>query len=244
MSQRSASGSIRTLIAFGLLLLVSANGAAQRMPLSLVEGTSYVRRTIAADGSERACHFLDVGRAEIVGSEMLAELVIRPCQFSADGGKTLRTTVQCRLEDAEMAMNFFAFGGADGSRVRIQVTSGDFFSPGVNPADASLPDVRLDVAIEEGAWGWLGGRTRIDLENRVVTSPSGAPRSAGYSITETVRLRAYVLGVRVRNARYRSEEIYAPGGALIRHAVTGADGTITILERAASASNGPAPSLR
>ena len=36
------------------------------------------------------------------------------------------------------------------------------------------------------------------------------------TLTEAVRLRAYVLGVRVKNDRYRAEETLLPGGGLAR----------------------------
>jgi len=213
------------LVALALCLGASAV-AAQQMPLALVEGSRYTRRTVDAQGAEGACQTLAVGSVVVAGEEMAATLTVRPCD--GDAADVSETTIRCRVDDAGMVMNVVALLGPEGRDLALRVTGDALLYPGPPTQRVALDDVTLEADIERGTLGFLGGRTRIDFENRVAR-PSATDAPAGaYTVTEAVRLRAYVLGVRVKNDRYRAEETLLPGGGLLRQVLTSDGGSIVL----------------
>ena len=221
----SARSSWPALVALALCLGASAV-AAQQMPLALVEGSRYTRRTVDAQGAEGACQTLEVGSVVVTGEEMAATLTVRPCD--GDAADVSETTIRCRVDDAGMVMNVVALLGPEGRDLALRVTGDALLYPGPPTQRVALDDVTLEADIERGTLGFLGGRTRIDFENRVAR-PSATDAPAGaYTVTEAVRLRAYVLGVRVKNDRYRAEETLLPGGGLLRQVLTSDGGSIVL----------------
>ena len=226
LSQRSARSSRTALVALALCLGASAV-AAQQMPLALVEGSRYTRRTVDAQGAEGACQTLVVGSVVVTGEEMAATLTVRPCD--GDAADASETTIRCRVGDAGMVMNVVALLGPEGRDLALRVTGDALLYPGPPSQRVALDDVTLEADIERGTLGFLGGRTRIDFLNRMaLPSATDAPAGA-YSVTETVRLRAYVLGIRVKNARYQAEETLLPDGGLLRQVLTSSDGGSIVL---------------
>lgn len=217
-----------------LLLSLGPPGAvAQRMPLALVEGSRYARLTTDAQGREEACQSLTVSRLATEGAELVATLAVIPCDAAA--GESTQSTIRCRIEDAEMVMNAVALLGPEGRDVAVRATGTAVLYPDLPAEPTTLDDVALDVTVESGTLGFLGGRSRIDLtERRASPEAAGTPRESGaYTVTEAVRLRAYVLGIRVKDRRYRAEHTLLPDGRLVRQVLTDADGTTITLERTA-----------
>lgn len=215
-----------------LLLSLGPPGAvAQRMPLALVEGSRYTRLTTDAQSQEEACQNLTVGRLATEGTELVATLAVSPCDSAA--GESAQSTIRCRIEDAEMVMNAVALLGPEGRDVAVRATGAAVLYPDLPARPTALDDVALDVTVESGTLGFLGGRSRIDLtERRASPEAAGATRESGaYTVTEAVRLRAYVLGIRVKDRRYRAEHTLLPDGRLVRQVLTDADGTTITLER-------------
>lgn len=216
-----------------LLLNLGPPGAvAQRMPLALVEGSRYARLTTDAQGREEACQSLTVSRLATEGTELVATLTVSPCDAGA-AGESAQGTIRCRIEDAEMVMNAVALLGPEGRDVAVRATGTAVLYPDPPAETTALDDAALDVTVESGTLGFLGGRSRIDLtERRASPEAAGAPRESGaYTVTEAVRLRAYVLGIRVKDRRYRAEHTLLPDGRLVRQVLRSADGTTITLER-------------
>ena len=216
-------------VVLGVLALWAAPLAAQQMPLALVEGSRYTRQSVSAEGAEGACQTLDVGpvTVTVTGDEMAATLTVRSCD--EDAADASETTIRCRVDEARMVMNVVALLGPEGRDLALRVTGDALFYPGPPAQRVALDDVTLEANVERGALGFLGGRSRVDFQNRVAR-PSATDAPAGaYTVTETVRLRAYVLGVRVKNVRYRAEETLLSGGRLVRQVLTSSDGGSIVL---------------
>ncbi len=234
---RPPARATRTALAALALSLGASAVAAQQMPLALVEGSRYTRRTVDAPGAEGACQTLEVGAVVVTGEEMAATLTVRPCD--GDAADASETTIRCRVDEAGMVMNVVALLGPEGRDLALRVTGDALLYPGPPAERVALDDVTLEADVVRGTLGFLGGRSRVDFQNRVAR-PSATDAPAGaYTVTETVRLRAYVLGVRVKNARYRAEETLLPGGGLVRQVLTSSDGGSVVLALA----DGPRQSL-
>lgn len=223
-------GTVGATLAVLLLSLGPSAAEAQRMPLALVEGSRYTRRTTDAQGGEEACQELAVGRLATDGTELVATLAVSPCGSGA-ASESARGTIRCRTEDAEMVMTAMALLGPEGRDVALRASGGAVLYPGPPAEPTALDDASLDVTVESGTLGFLGGRSRIDLtERRVYPEVDGDLQKAGaYTVTEAVRLRAYVLGIRVKDRRYQAVHTLLPDGHLIRQVLTGTDGTTITL---------------
>lgn len=229
-----AIGHLESAVLILLLLSVALSvgtASAQKMPLALVEGSRYTRRTINAQGREEACQEIEVSRLAPEGTELVATLSARPCEAAADSSASSRATIRCQIEDAGMVMNAVALLGPEGRSVTLRVTGGAVFYPAPPAEPVPLGDVTLEADVVRGVLGFLGGRSRIDLQDRQAR-PSALDAPAGaFTITETVRLRAYVLGVRVKDRRYRAAHTLLPDGRLVRQILTDPDGGMITLER-------------
>lgn len=219
-----------TLAALALSLSIPSV-AAQQMPLALVEGSRYTRRTVDAQGEEEACQTLEVGRVAVTGDEMAATLAVRPCASATGADDVSQTTIRCQVEDAEMVMNVVALLGPEGRNLRLRVTGGALLYPGPPTEPTALDDVAMEADVVSGTLGFLGGRSRIDVEDRLMRPSATAAPTGAYTITETIRLRAYVLGVRVKSTRYRAEETLLPDGRLVRQVLTNPNGGTITLDR-------------
>jgi len=230
-SRRVTSGLRRpTGLALAVLLLSAGTATAQQMPLALVEGSQYTRRTVDAQGREEACQAIEVSRLATDGAEVVATLTVRPCE--AEGaGDAVRGTIRCRVDDAGMVMNAVALLGPEGRNVALRVTGGAVLYPGPPAQPTALDPVTLEATVESGTLGFLGGRSRIDLEDRRARSAATGASPGAYTVTEVVRLRAYVLGIRVRDRRYRAEHTLLPDGRLLRQVLTNPDGGTITLDR-------------
>lgn len=231
----TTSGLRRPLgLALALVLLTVGTVVAQQMPLALVEGSQYTRRTIDAQGREEACQQLDVSRLAAEGTELVATLTVSPCEVGTTGDSA-RGTIRCRMEDAGMVMSAVVLLDPEGRSVSLRTMGDAVLYPGPPTEPAELPSVSLDAVVESGTIGFLGGRSRIDLtERRAAPDSAGDPPeglAGSYTVTEAVRLRAYVLGIRVKDRRYRAEHRLRPDGRLLFQVLTASDGTTITLER-------------
>jgi hypothetical protein len=150
--------------------------------------------------------------------------------YNEDGvvADTLRTTITCRADAARMAMNITALLDPANRRYDVRVTGENLRYPRHARTHTTLPDVEMEVQVEDGMIGFLGGKSRIHVrDRRVQPSPEGIP----FTVHETLHMRFYVLGIKVRDRTYDMEEtIVAPEG-VVRLVLTGPEGYRTVLER-------------
>lgn len=222
---------IRTRITAAVLLALGVAGWAvpvraqgRAMPLLLVEGNRYERRTLDAQGQLTETQTLEVGRVRQRDGEIEVAVTVVGSDETGAATDTVRTTIRCRVEDADMAMSVLALTGAAGRPVQLRVTGGEILYPS-SPDEARLPPVSLEATVERGVVGFLGGKSRIALRDRTVRPGP----SAGYTLTSQLELKFYVLGIRVRSRSYRMEETVDPERGLIRQVLTSSDGGSVVL---------------
>jgi hypothetical protein len=210
-----------------------AQSAADRdstaMPLVLLEGSQYKRQVFASDGTREEYQEVTVSRLQRTGDQA-TEAEVTFYNYNADGiaTDTLRTTITCRNDAAQMAMNITALLRPAGSRYDVRVTGEDLRYPRHDNASSPLPDVNMEVRVEDGMIGFLGGKSRIHLRDRHVRpAPEGTP----FTVQETLHMRFYVLGIKVRDRTYDLEETIAAPEGVVRLVLTGPEGYRTILEQ-------------
>ncbi len=204
------------------------------MPLFLVEGNRYERRSFDADGTLEEVETLEIGQLSQLAEELEITVVSRSFLPSGEATDSVRTTIRCQPEGANMVMNLFALIKPEGRSVRLRFEGGEINYP-TTPTPTSLPDISLEARVEEGVVGFLGGRSQIVISNRTLTDDiaGGAGNSElqdAYSITSRIEMKSYVLGIRMRSRSYESIETVSPDRGLIRQRLTADDGSTTSLE--------------
>ena len=137
------------------------------MPLLLIQGNRYERRTLDEQGRLQKSQDLEVGSISRTDDEIEVAVTVVSSDEAGDPADAVRTTIRCRVEDADMVMSVLALVGAEGRRVRVRVTGGEILYPS-SPAADRLPPVELEATVEQGVVGFLGGRSRIALRDRTV----------------------------------------------------------------------------
>lgn len=98
--------------------------------------------------------------------------------------------------------------------------------PARAPDSGLPPDISVEVKVRQGVLRVFGARTRITLaDRRIAAAPVAALPTGVYPITSRAELRAYALGIRVRRARFESEELVDPNEGALPHILTREDGS-------------------
>lgn len=118
-------------------------------------------------------------------------------------------------EDAqeEAALQIVGYLGSD-SRVSLDFLDHTVIYPAESCHDQDLPPVRLNLSAMGGLVDLLGGRAEIRITDRTCRS---AEDGESYFIEADLRMKVYLLGVRLRNQRYRSRQLVDPQRGLVRH---------------------------
>lgn len=227
-----ASG-VLAVMATSLTWSAPVHGQGAGMPIFLVEGNRYERKTFDAEGVLEGLQKLEIGQVSRVDEELEITVISRSFDPSGEATDSVQTTIRCRPEGADMVMNLLALIKPEGRSVRLRLNGGEIVYP---TAPAPLPDVVLEAKVEEGVVGFLGGRSQIVLRNRtvtddVVTAPGVSDPEGAYSIFSRIDMTFYVLGIRMGSKSYDAIETLAPGRGLIRQLLTAEDGSVVSILR-------------
>ncbi len=215
------------------LVFAPGEGTAQesKMPIVLVDGALFARRTLDVEGSVSKYQEVEVGRLERSADQIGVEVTLYNFDDQGAASDTLMSTIWCTDQAVDMVMNFLAVVDPKGSRVRLRMVGGEIAYP-IGPGGVgALADVNLNAKVEEGVLGLLGAKSRLSLKNRVLLPVSDGPELTSYSINETLLLRAYVLGIKVKEQVFQIETTIIPGQGLMQQVVTAPDGSSVRLER-------------
>lgn len=193
------------------------------MPLALFEGDQYTRQTFAPNGTQEGHQKVTVSRLQRAGDQAM-EMEVTSYNHNEDGGvtDTLRTTITCRNDAAQIAMSPYGQTvrrARDGGGPSLSPPGGGVvFSPQCRNGDSS-----------GGRDDWVsGGKSRIHLSDRQVRP---TPEGASFTVQETLNMRFYVLGMKVRERTYDLEETIAAPEGVVRLVLRGPEGYQTILEQ-------------
>ncbi len=233
VSWRHIPGILAVTVATSLTWFAPVHAQGAGMPIFLVEGNQYERRTFDAEGTLEGLQKLEISQVSRVDEELEITVISRSFDTSGEATDSVQTTIRCRPESASMVMNLLALVEPEGRSVRLRL-KGDEIAYPTAPDTTLLPDISLEAKVEEGVVGFLGGRSQIVLTNRMVADPIAVARGdsdpeGAYSIISRIEMRFYVLGIRVRSKSYDAVETVAPGRGLIRQVLTAEDGSYTSL---------------
>lgn len=223
---------IRSLFVAVLGLLAATSATAQGrsdMPLFLVEGNQYARRSFDEQGRLTQRQQLEISRVRAAGDDMEVVVTLWSYDEAGQPTNTVRTTIRCKTQDAGMVMNVMALIRPEGRRVEVRLTGGEVRYPRAPTGPGTLPPVTLEANVEQGVLGFLGGKSRIRLRDRTIQAAAGP--SSAYTITEWLDLKFYVLGVKVRERSYHAEQAIDPEQGLVQQTLTAPDGSYVSIER-------------
>lgn len=118
-------------------------------------------------------------------------------------------------EDAqeEAALQIVGYLGSD-SRVSLDFLDQTVIYPAGLCHDQDLPPVRLNLSAAGGLADLLGGRAEIRITDRTCRS---AGDGESYFIEADLQMKVYLMGIRLRNERYRSRQLVDPQQGLVQH---------------------------
>lgn len=222
------TGGVLAVMATSLTWSAPVHGQSAGMPIFLVEGNGYERRTFDAEGTLKGLQKLEIGQVSRVDEELEITVASRSFDPSGEATDSVQTTIWCRPEGADMVVNLLALIEPEGRSVRLRLNGSEIVYP---TAPVPLPDVVLEAKVEEGMVGFLGGRSQIVLRNRtvtddVVTAPGVSDPEGAYSIFSRIDMN----GIRIRSKSYDAIETLAPGRGLIRQLLTAEDGSAVSIQ--------------
>ncbi len=206
----------------------------QEMPLFLIEGSRYARQSFDVNGDLERSQRLEISRLSRREESLEVQVTLYGSEENGQTPDTVRTTIQCRIREANMVMNVLSLILPEGRRVSVRVTGGEVLYPFRPPVPDTLEDVTLEVRVKQGIVGFLGGKSRMHFRNRRLqpsTFSSVPEEKVYYTITEDLHVNFYALGIKVRERSYRVEETIQPDLGLVRHVLRAPDGSYVLLER-------------
>lgn len=195
-----------------------------RMLLGMLAGHRYERVTVDAKGALVDKSVLDIGRITRDAGELSVPL--RVAVYKDDAlQKEFTSTWTCAPDASSMVMSILVFGtDLDQPRMRLETKGSPLAYPSGLPPSGALADLSIELKVKQGFLRVFGARTRITLsERRITTDSSGSPPGT-YTIVSRVELRAYAWGLRIKRARFTSEETISPSEGLLRHVLRREDG--------------------
>jgi len=210
------------------------------MLLSALQGHQYERVAYDSNGTLTDRAVLSIGRLTMEAGELSVPLTGEVYENDAIA-RRFSSTWTCAPEAGAMLMSILVFGEQLGKpRLRLVTTGAPLVYPTEVPASGMLPDLTLEMRVQQGFLRFLGARTRITMsDRRIAFSPAAVTEGAAtrtYTITSRVELRAYAWGIRVRRTPFQGEETVDPEGGLLRHVLRREDGGYSALRRLSPAS--------
>lgn len=202
------------------------------MLMEKIAAHRYERRAYDQDGTLTGRALFDISRiVEAADRSGDLQLYIKVERFD-DADRSIGTDEvvwSCNPGAARMFMNLLILlGDTAKQNLRLDVESAPLIYPAAYSPGATLEDLVLNIRIKRGILSLLGTGTRLTLSNRMLlpleASESPADRS-GFRIVSDIEAKVYVLRLRVKRRRMRSEEWLDTENGLIRQVVTFSDGS-------------------
>jgi hypothetical protein len=118
------------------------------------------------------------------------------------------TTYQCNPDDENVLLSVFTFNPKE-QKVSVSAKSGDFKRFYDLDANKMLRSLDLALYIESGLLNFLGSKNSISINNRFLSK-----NEQGWDISENIRIKAYLLGIKIKTIDYKVMEYLTKDGLL------------------------------
>lgn len=118
------------------------------------------------------------------------------------------TTYQCNPDDANVLLSVFTFNPKE-KKISVSAKSSDFKKLYDLDANKMLRSLDLTLYIETGLLNFLGSKNSININNRSLNK-----NAQGWIIAENIRIKAYLLGIKIKTIDYKVMEYLTKDGLL------------------------------
>ena len=116
------------------------------------------------------------------------------------------TTYRCRPDDASVMVMAFPFSNPKSKETEINTTSNSFNE--LYDLD-NLEDVELEMSFDSGLLDFFGSKSKIKIYDRILES-----KGNGISIKSKINIKAYAIGIRIKQLDYDVNEMLNDKGLL------------------------------
>lgn len=176
------------------------------MLIAHISGRSIVRENFDEKGIFLNKQTFNAG--EVLKENGYYEIKVITELFDKDKKSTdkYRTTYRCRPEDANIMVMAFPFSNPKSKETEINTTSNSFNK--LYDLD-NLADVELELTFDSGLLDFFGSKSKIRIYNRVLKS-----NGKSISISSKINIKAYAIGIRIKQLDYVVYEILNEKGLL------------------------------
>lgn len=198
----------RHLILYFLLLLFSNTLRAQdkEMFIEQISGKTITRENFENGGKFTGRQVFTAEKMGQSGGSFFVNINTKIYDETQKLQSTYTTTYQCKPEESNVLLSVFTLNPKK-QKISVSVKFGDFKK--LYDLNDLLRSLSLTMYIESGILNFLGSKNNIDMTNRSITKGN-----SGWRITETLTIKAYLLGIRIKTITYNVTEYLTTSGQL------------------------------
>lgn len=178
----------------------------KKMLIQQIAGKQIVRENFDRNGKLKDKQHFVIGELKQQGQVYQVEVITELYNQEGEPGKKYTTTYTCKPNEPDVLLNVFPFTNPKKEKIKVAVNSGDFKEL-YNLND--LKEMRLELTFESGLLNFFGSRNNIRIYNRNLTGNSGSN-----IINSSLKMEAYVLGLKVKTIYYQLRETLNEAGTL------------------------------
>jgi len=197
----------RCLILYCLLLLFTNTLSAQNkeMFIEQISGKTITRENFE-NGKLTGKQIFTAGKMGQSGGSFFVDINTKIYDEAQKLESTYTTTYRCKPEESSVLLSVFTLNPKK-QKISVSVKSGDFKK--LYDLNDLLSSLSLTMYIESGILNFLGSKNTIDLNSRSLSK-----ESSGWKVTEKLRIKAYLLGIRIKTINYNVTEFLTNAGQL------------------------------
>ncbi|WP_445664349.1 hypothetical protein [Fodinibius sp. AD559] len=213
------------IIALAGLLPIHTLHAQQskQMLLFEIDGNQYKKCNYNNEGELESYEKFTVGSIE--KDTNTYRLPVELYTFNAEGElqDSTKTLYTCQPDEQKVLLNVFPFTDyGKGSKIKVNLLDTNAFYPVAPEPGWKIESIDFEMNIDKGLVGFLGGKSKININNRRVV-PNDTLRTEQYQINSEVDLGVYVMGIRMKEFGYRVIEIIDKNHGIIWQKFTSDD---------------------
>tara|TARA_R110002049_G_scaffold125135_2_gene280767 strand:- start:4522 stop:5172 length:651 start_codon:yes stop_codon:yes gene_type:complete len=200
-----------------LLFVSLAVNAQKEMLIGQLVNRSVVRENFDEDGVFLNMQSFQAGALKESNGYYEIEVITELFDKNKNLSDKYRTNYRCRPEEASIMLMAFPFSNPKSKETEINTSSNSFNE--LYDLD-NLEDVELEMSFDSGLLDFFGSKSNIKIYDRVLESNGN-----GKSIRSKINIKAYALGIRIKQLDYVVIEMLNNKGLLSSQKFNEEDGS-------------------
>jgi hypothetical protein len=212
-----------------------------------LQNTSYERIGYGKEGELETHQLIQFGA--LTSRETGCALPLRVISFDVTdrsrtkGDTELSLLVEC--SNPHLVANILKFvGDSDEQYLQAKIMGDELAYPEAPRDGMVLPDLHFTAKVKRGFLAFLGTKVKVTVSERTVGTTCvptpDSPRGRAYEIHSTIRVKAFVIGLRVKTSRFSSHMVIDPINGPVEEILEHQNGSRTVI-RAVSPSTERTP---